>query len=105
MPFIDLRTCSETVSTGRRFGRASKKLSCIQPLKISKIHLPGFTKKVKVPFSHLYHLVWGRHLFLHFENNGQVEVNTTCNLVSVVLAEDNSNDLRLCKKSMITGLS
>ena len=82
-----------------------KKTKLYSTIKISKINLPGFTKKVKVPFSHLYHLVWGRHLFLHFENNGKVEVNSTCNLVSVVLAEDNSNDLRLSKKSMITGLS
>ena len=45
--------------------------------------MPGFIEKNRVP---------NRHLYPDFENNERKEVNrTTCDIVSSVLSEDNSN--------------
>ena len=54
--------------------------------------MPSFIEKEKVPFNSVKNLVANRHLYLGFENNESEEVNSTCNFVSGVLSEDNSND-------------
>ena len=54
--------------------------------------MPSFIEKEKVPFNSVKNLVANRHLYLGFENNEREEVNSTCNFVSGVLSEDNSND-------------
>ena len=55
-------------------------------------NMPGFIEKNKVPFISVKILVANRHLYLDFENNEKEEVNSSCDFVSSVLSEDNSND-------------
>ena len=54
--------------------------------------MPGFIEKNKVPLNSVKNLFANRHLYPDFENNERKEVNsTTCDIVSSVLSEDNSN--------------
>ena len=54
--------------------------------------MPGFIEKNKVPFNSVKNLVVNRHLYLDFENNEKVGINSACDFVSGELSEDNIND-------------
>ena len=55
-------------------------------------NITDFTEKNKIPFSSVKHLVADRHLYLAFENNEKVEINSACDFVNGVLPWDNIND-------------
>ena len=55
-------------------------------------NMTSFIEKNQVPFKSVKNLVAKRHLYLDLENNEREEVNSTWDVVSGVLSEDNSND-------------
>ena len=60
--------------------------------------MPGFIEENKVSFNYVNNLVVNRHLYLDFENNERVEVNSACDFVSDVLSEDSGNDSEIVQE-------
>ena len=68
-------------------------------------NMSGFIEKNKVPFNSVKNLAVNRHLYLDFENNERVVVNSAWDFVSVNYLKIIVMILRLRKKLMITGLN
>ena len=58
----------------------------------------GFSEKVKVPLNPVYNLVADKCLSCDFDNDEREEVNSTCDFVSRILSEHNSNDSELAQE-------
>ena len=60
--------------------------------------MPGFIEKNKVPFNFIKNLVANRSLHLDSENNEGKQVTSTCDFVSGLLSEDNSNNSEVAQE-------